>query len=155
MRDRLRTVPDSMAYIPDIDRYSEVYTNMLIPSEQHDNFKRILAISPSAIDFVFNSSYYDSNILLFSLAAYYVPAIAKDMGFIRKLFFYDVERDEGINLDKLLQTPYENIDMDFLTTKSQQYMKNIDSSFMYILRSLLISDIVNGQIIRDNSTKNH
>lgn len=149
-KDRLKTSPDSTLYMPDPEKYLEVLTNMLIPLEQRDNFIKILEISPSAIDFILNSKYYDSNIIFFNLGAYFTPALTKDLGFLRKLFHYDIEQDVGINLDILLQAPIENVDLDLLTKKSKRHMKNLDSSFMFVLRALLISDIVEGKLIRNN-----
>jgi hypothetical protein len=137
------------AYPPDQYRGIDVNKNLkyitgyyFVPEGREPDMARILLLSPSAIDFMLNSKFYNNEVIYYILSHYFKQESDLIPNFYIRLFSFNPSL-KGLYLEKLLGIPKNNIDFSKILPGIKLF---------YILRDQALNDLISGNIEKDEST---
>jgi len=142
-RERFGYMAKGQSLPTDMERHFRHVRDLFVPDGKEQDLTKILLQSPSAIDFVLNSKYYNRFIIHSLIEYYFKPESDNDGNFFQKLFGWGAPENESLYLEILLELPKENIDV-------SNVFPGI--ALLYILRSLIVADIINGEIENNKDT---
>jgi ribosomal protein L10 len=142
-RARLESKPGDHSPV-NVNVHLKQLVSLMLPEDQTEKAINILSISPSAVDFVLNSKYYDYGLLYFVLMSYFSSEPNLDIRYITEVFDYTPRVDRTLYLRRLFEAPKENLDLSSIVNRPP---------FIAILEALVITDSVKGNIDKNEQTR--